>query len=166
MAANCSPLPLLPHPAGKSYDDDKLPHGFNLATQEIPELHLTPKNKNKPPKGKPGPRPSPADDQRPAVAVTVAWMLTTICSAAAQLLTLVMWLVARSAGIPEGRPNALAVIPDVMLMVAFLTGLLALILTPITLRTRRSPPPRAITIAAVLVGLSPLVIIAARSLWR
>ena len=131
-----------------------------------PEHRLARKNKNKASKSKPKPAPSIPDDQRPAVAVTVAWMLTTICSAAAQLLALVMWLVARSAGIPVGQPNALAVIPGVMLMVAVFTGILALILTPITLRTRRSPPPRTITIAAVVIGVLPLLIIAAISLRR
>lgn len=129
-----------------------------------PEHRLARKNKNKVSKNKPKPGPLPADDQRPAVAVTVAWMLTTVCSAAAQVLALAMWLVARSAGIPAGQPNALAVIPGVMLMVAVFTGILALILTPITLRTRVAPPPRIITIAAVVIGVLPLIIIAAISL--
>jgi hypothetical protein len=42
-------------------------------------------------------------------------------------------------------------------MVALATGALCLGLTPLAYRVRRAAPPRAIAIAAVLIGLTPLV---------
>jgi hypothetical protein len=98
-------------------------------------------------------------ESRPAVAMTVAWMLTTLSCGAAQAVALVMWLVARNAGIAEDQPNALYMIPQTLLLVAFVAGVVALLLTPLVHRLRRSRPPISITIAALLIGVLPIVTI-------
>jgi len=40
-----------------------------------------------------------------------------------------------------------------------LTGVLCVVLTPLVHRARRAAPPRAITMAAILIGLAPLVLL-------
>jgi hypothetical protein len=109
---------------------------------------------------KPKPLDPDAGESRAAVAVTVAWMLLTMSCLAAQVVALVMWLLARSAGIPAGRPNALYLVAATLVFVAMLTGLLVLALTPIAYRVRQGRPPLGITILAVVIGAAPLVTLA------
>ena len=107
---------------------------------------------------------APAEpESRASVALTVAWMLTSFCTAAALFVAAPIWLVSRKLG-PGGPQNPLAAIALVMLMVAALTGLTSLVLTPFALRIRQIPPPGAITIAAVLIGLAPFLALLIRAL--
>jgi hypothetical protein len=106
---------------------------------------------------KPLPPAPDAGESRAAVAVTVAWMLLTLSCLAAQIVALVMWLLARSAGIPLGKPNALYLVAATLVFVAMLTGFLVLGLTPVAYRVRKSPPPRAVAVLAVVIGTAPLV---------
>lgn len=64
-----------------------------------------------------------------------------------------------AAPVAEGGAHPLARLGGVMLFVAIATGVLALVLTPLAYRVRVVPPPRAITIAAVLIGLLPLAVL-------
>ncbi|MCI0361711.1 MAG: hypothetical protein L0211_24770 [Planctomycetaceae bacterium] len=98
-----------------------------------------------------------ANESRGAVAVTVVWMLLALSCLAAQLVALVTWLFARGAGIPADRPNALLLVPTTLMMVALLTGILLVSITPLVYRIRRSPPPMAITVAAIVIAISPLI---------
>ncbi|MDX1947997.1 MAG: hypothetical protein SFU86_21540 [Pirellulaceae bacterium] len=100
-----------------------------------------------------------AGESRAAVALTVVWMLATMSCVLAQVVSLAMWLVARGANIPAGRPNALDIVSGILLAVAFLTGLLILLLTGIVLWIRRARPPRAITIVSLLIAVIPVVTI-------
>lgn len=90
-------------------------------------------------------------------------MLTTLSCAAAQLVALVMWglawLADRATEVPNPKPNALHTVSGVLLMVGLLTGLVAIGLAAVVLRIRRARPPRAITIASVLIGVAPPVIL-------
>ncbi len=105
--------------------------------------------------------PSPdAHESRGAVVVTVVWMLLALSCLAAQVVALATWLVARAAGIPAGRPNALLLIPSTLMIVALLTGVLLLLMTPLAYRVRKSRPPLAITIAALAVAVAPLITVA------
>jgi hypothetical protein len=101
-----------------------------------------------------------ADESRGAVATTVAWMLLTLSCAAAQVVAFAMWLVARQVSVPADRPNALYLIPSTLMIVAVISGLLVLALTPITYYVRRTRPPRTVTIVAVLFALLPMISIA------
>jgi hypothetical protein len=105
-----------------------------------------------------------ADESRGAVATTVAWMLLTLSCAAAQVVAFAMWLVARQVQVPVDRPNALYLIPSTLMIVAVISGLLVLTLTPITYYVRKARPPRAVTIVAVLIALLPIATIVALAL--
>jgi hypothetical protein len=110
------------------------------------------------PANKAAPLPDAAES-RGAVATTVAWMLMTLSCAAAQVVALGMWVLARSAGIPANRPNALLLVSSTLLFVAILTGILALALTPLIYRIRKSRPPTVVTIAAIAIAATPLIVI-------
>lgn len=105
-------------------------------------------------------RPAPDDKEpRASVATTVAWALTTLSCGAAQLIAIISWLIARSTGIPPGQANALMLMPQTFMIVAVITGLITVGLTPIVLRVRPVRPPRAITAAAIIIGLMPIVLV-------
>ena len=82
-----------------------------------------------------------AGESRAAVAMTVAWMLTCMSTAAGTAVALGLRIV-------------------MLLAVAVFTGVLCLLFTPLTYRVRRTPPPRSIAIAAVQIGLAPLALAA------
>ena len=113
-------------------------------------------------KKKPDPKLSHSDahESRGAVVVTVVWMLLALSCLAAQLVALATWLVARAAGIPAGRPNALLLVPTTLMMVALLSGVLLLVMTPLAYRVRMSRPPTAVTIAAIMIALAPFITVA------
>jgi hypothetical protein len=98
-------------------------------------------------------------ESRAAAALTVAWMLTCMSTAVGLVVVLSMRLIAALFPAPGGR-HPLTSIASVMLLAAVTTGVLCLVLTPLAHRVRRSQPPRAITVAAVLIGIAPLVTIA------
>jgi hypothetical protein len=85
-------------------------------------------------------------------------MLLALCTLAAQVVALAVWLFARTVGIP-GRPNYLMLVPTTLMMVALLSGILVLVLTPLTYRVRRSRPPLAITAAAIVIALLPPAVV-------
>jgi hypothetical protein len=68
-----------------------------------------------------------------------------------------MWLVARQVNLPADRPNALFLIPSTLMIVAVVSGLLVLALTPVTYRVRQARPPLTVTAVAVLIALLPLL---------
>lgn len=105
-----------------------------------------------------------AGETRAAVATTVAWMLLTLSCAAAQVVSFVMWLIARQVNLPADRPNALLLIPSTLMIVAVISGLLVLALTPFTYYVRKARPPLTVTIVALLISLLPIVSITAIAL--
>ena len=62
-----------------------------------------------------------------------------------------------------GRPVAVA-LADLLFFSALVIGLIALVLMPIVLRSRRVLPPRVVTFWALVVGGAPLVVAVCR-LW-
>jgi hypothetical protein len=105
--------------------------------------------------------PIDADESRAAVALTVAWMLTLFSTAAALAVASAAWGIMLAFPPPAGQGHPLGLFPGTLTFVAAATGTLCLILTVFTTRARKSPAPRAITIAAVLIGAAPWIIIAA-----
>ena len=98
-------------------------------------------------------------ETRAAVAVTVAWMLTCMSTAAGLFVVIILRLL--MATMPAaGSRHPLANVAGMLLAVSSLTGVLCLLLTPVALRARQTQPPRPVVIAAVLIGLAPLIIIA------
>ena len=108
--------------------------------------------------------PIDADESRAAVALTVAWMLTFLSTAAAMLVAAAAWALMLAFPPPAGQGHPLGLFPGTLTFVAAATGALCLILTFVATRVRKSPAPRAITIAAVLIGAAPWITIAALAL--
>jgi len=87
-------------------------------------------------------------------------MLTLMSTTVALALALIASGVVLMIPVAEGRTHPLAFMPNLLIFVAGMTGLLCLVLTLVAHRVRATPPPRAITIAAALIGVAPLVTIA------
>jgi uncharacterized membrane-anchored protein len=99
-------------------------------------------------------------ESRGAVALTVAWMLactSTVVGLAVVISLRLLMLVAPAAA---GAEHPLARIAGILLFVALVTGTCCLAMTPLAYRVRQARPPRAITIAAVVIGLLPWIMLA------
>ncbi len=82
---------------------------------------------------------SEADESRPAVAMTVAWLLCGLTTTGALAITLLVQ-VARSF---DATVDTGSLYVSAFRFVAVMTGLLTLLLTVVTLRIRHRPPPRS-----------------------
>ena len=51
------------------------------------------------------------------------------------------------------------VIANAFTLISLLTGILTIVLTIVTIRLRRTPPPAAITWTVLLIGLGPFVVL-------
>src|SRR5262245_25401112 len=100
-----------------------------------------------------------AYESREAVAVTVAWMLACTSTAVAMFVVLALRFLIIAFPVVAGAVHPLARISGVLLFVAIITGLVCVGLTPLAHRIRRIAPPRAITIGAVMIGLSPIALL-------
>lgn len=98
------------------------------------------------------------EESRAAEAVTVAWMLSTLATFAAELAAGAAWAVVGPA-VDDQLASPLSGLPRLLLLIAAVTGSVSLLLAPITYRVRLVSPPRAITIIAVLVGIAPLIVL-------
>jgi hypothetical protein len=100
-----------------------------------------------------------AEESRPAIALTIAWMLTCMSTAAGVLVVMALRLLMLA--FPAAGPGAhpLERTSGVLLFGALTTGLLCLLLTPLALIVRRTRPPRAVTFGAILIALAPLLLL-------
>jgi hypothetical protein len=105
-----------------------------------------------------------AGESRGAVAATVAWMLTCMSTAMAMLVVLGLRLLMIGLPAAAGQPHPMERTAGVLLFVAMMTGGLCLLLTPVAYRVRNVAPPRAITAGAVLIAISPIVLLIVLSL--
>lgn len=103
--------------------------------------------------GKPG-----VEDRR-SLAVTVAWMMATLATAAALLLFALARAWTASLPSPPERPHPLTSLPGVLLFTAVVTSSLVLILVPVVYRVRSAAPPLAITIVATTIAAGAWVIL-------
>jgi hypothetical protein len=108
--------------------------------------------------------PIDADESRAAVALTVAWMLTLLSTAAAMAVAGAAWALMLAFPPAAGQGHPLGLFPGTLTFVAAATGTLCLVLTFVVMRARKSPAPRSITIAALFIGAAPWIIIAALAL--
>lgn len=91
-----------------------------------------------------------------AEALTVFWMMALLSTVLGELGAL-----AARGFIALVRPlPALVLLSNLLLLIAAVTGLLCLGLTPLVLRLRRVAPPPAITRFAIAAGLLPLATLA------
>lgn len=97
--------------------------------------------------------PSQTVESRAAEAVTVAWMMsvmmTLFCGGAAALL----WLAVQNA---ESHPNAV-LFGRLLHFSAIVTALTSLALACVALKMRRVPPPKSVTIMAMIVATLPIL---------
>ena len=91
--------------------------------------------------------------------LVIAWMLSCVCTTVAMLVVIALSVVAATFPAPVGA-NPLNRIAAVLLFLAVVTGALCLAFTFLVLRTRGIRPPRAITIAAVIIGAAPFIMLA------
>ncbi len=106
--------------------------------------------------GEPGPDEL---ETRSAVALTVAWMLTCMSTAVGMFVVVAFRMLMLAFPVAAGAQHPFGRIAGVLLFVAIITGLVCLALTPLAYRVRATRPPRAVTIGAVLIGLSPIVLL-------
>ena len=107
-----------------------------------------------------------ANESRGAVAVTVAWMLSCMSTAAGMLTVLSLRLLMLAFPVAEGGDHPLGRIAGVLLFVALATGVVCLGFTPLAYRVRKAPPPRAITVGALLIGIAPILLLIVLSAFR
>lgn len=100
------------------------------------------------------------------VAVTVGWILTICFAGLAEVLAGGAYLIVRLWPAAAGEDHPLAYVPGLMLLIALVTGLASLALTPVVYRVHRTALPPLITTLAMIVGLIPLVTITVLLLFR
>lgn len=105
-------------------------------------------------------RPAAVPESRAAEAVTVAWMLCFLATVLAEALGLLTRM-AMAFGVEMA---AIRVLSITLLLVALLSGLVTLVLTPVAIKLRRHAPPRPVIIMACVTGILPLLTLVLLSL--
>jgi len=100
-----------------------------------------------------------ANESRPAVALTVAWMLSCMSTAVGMLTILALRLLMLAFPVAVGAEHPLARVSGVLLFVALITGAVCLVFTPLVYRLRKVAPPSPITVSAVMIGIAPVVLL-------
>lgn len=95
-----------------------------------------------------------AGDPRGVEALTIGWMLMVVTTFICEM----SFAGIRMSGPPPDGP--LMILSNLFLFAAMVIGVLALLVTPVVLRSRRVPPPQGITVLAVVVGLAPVAMVA------
>lgn len=105
---------------------------------------------------------TPARDEnapRTVEILTIGWMLMVVTTLACEI----GFVLARGLA-ADG--DSLMALSAVLLFAAVVIGLLALLLTPIVLRHRRTAPPKGILVFATIVSAMPLVVLLLEGLSR
>lgn len=95
----------------------------------------------------------PVEDRR-SEAVTVAWTLSIIATLGAEIVGGVSLIATANWNAGETRSP----LPALMLFIAFVTGVVCLLLTPLVHRFRRTPPPAPIRYVAVTASVLPILV--------
>lgn len=104
-------------------------------------------------KRKPQPSRTPVvEESKTAEAATVAWMLALMSTIAAECGGIFV----RVLMMMNDTSERIRVLSTTLLLVAFLSGVITIILTPVVIRVRRVAPPRAIVVVAYVMGVVPI----------
>jgi hypothetical protein len=93
-------------------------------------------------------------------------MLTCLATAVGLAVVLALRLLIVGFPVAAGAVHPLAQMAAVLLFATVATGALCLVFTPLALRVRTTPPPRSVTVAAVMIGALPIVVVIAEALAR
>lgn len=93
-----------------------------------------------------------SSEPQAGLASKVAWMLCAIATLFGSLAGLVLWLALQSWS--EVSPQT-ALLPQVLLFAARLSGLIALLLTPIVYWAPGEKPPKLVTCGVLLIAALP-----------
>src|SRR2546430_1074983 len=102
-----------------------------------------------------------ANESRAAVALTIAWMLSCMSTAVGILTVLALRFLMLAFPVAADAEHPLARIAGVLLFAALTTGLVCIAFAPLAYCVRKSPPPRTITVGALLIGIAPIVLLIA-----
>jgi len=93
-------------------------------------------------------------------------MLTCMSTAVGVFVVLALRLLMMAFPVAGGGIHPLERVGSVLLFAAITTGIVCLVFTPLVYRVREAPPPRTVTIGAVGIGLSPIVLLIVLMLLR
>jgi hypothetical protein len=103
---------------------------------------------------------APPGESPTSQGITVFWMTSLLATVVGEVialgLRLTWWL---------DLSPALLTASNLMLLVSAATGVVCLVLTPVVLRWRDTPPPRAITQFAIVASVLPIVTLIAVLAW-
>ena len=100
-------------------------------------------------------QPEHPKEERGVEAVTIAWMLTFLATVVGMLCSLAAYLLVR--GLAQA-PDAIRVLPGLLLVISGIGGIFAIVLTPFVLRLRKTKPPLAITQAVLFASALPWLV--------
>jgi hypothetical protein len=124
--------------------------------------------KSKPKPRKPRPeliateRDSQTGEDRRGDAVTVGWMLAMMATAAGDVLALLAAIIMPTIALQAEKPGLALALPQLLLFVAAVTGIVCVLLTPVVYKFRRVPPPPQITGFGLVVSVLPVLAL----FWR
>ena len=101
-------------------------------------------------------------ENRSAVFITVAWMVSTMATLFAEIASLLVqaWITLSQTPVGEKEANSDTVsLLSILLLIAVTSGLSSLLLVPLVYWLRRTPPPRLVTICSCLIAVTPLLAI-------
>src|SRR5262249_39314025 len=107
-----------------------------------------------------------ASESRPAVALTVAWMLSCMSTAVGMLTVLALHLLMLAFPVARGGQHTLAQDSRFLLLSALISGTGFVSFSPLFYRVLKTPPPSSITVAAVMIGVAPIVLLVVLNLLQ
>lgn len=122
-----------------------------MAQSHKPKAKKQKNRRNAPtPKIKQSPRP----ESSAAEGATVAWMLAALGAGVTELVALLAMAALAYEPLAAALPERASVFPWLMLFVALITGTITLLLTPLVLKQRQTPPPQSVVNFAIFVGVA------------
>lgn len=88
-----------------------------------------------------------------AIAVTVGWMVSILSTFVGQLVVLTGTMVECLNLLSEKATMLL----NMLAATTIVTGLVAMLVTPVALKLRKVPPPRSVLVVAMVMGVLPLI---------
>jgi membrane protein YdbS with pleckstrin-like domain len=99
-------------------------------------------------------------EPRTVEVITIVWMLTVVTTFACEVgFAISRWLAA------DDR-SLLTVLSGLLLFAALVIGIVALLIMPVVLRSRRLPPPSGVVVFAAVVSAAPIALAAIEVLKR